>query len=126
MALEAGRLSAANRPDAPDLHGGFVLSSKLTADSQTARAAAATTEMLGDDRLVPAAERAEAIDRAGDTIRFLMQLVTTDEMGWSYRRPDRVVGGIRTSMWDRDLAPAAQAMTLIALSEWLEATSDTP
>ena len=96
--------------------GGFRLqpdSRGVTA--QSLRPAVFLAEMLDDPRY--ADPERDAMLRAAHRqfLRYLLQLSCRQDVSGSWRQPDRVVGGIRSSTWDASLHPASQAMGLMVL-----------
>ena len=120
--LDRSRVMRGDRPDEPDLEGGFDLTgpdgfSRTT--SQSARPAAWLAAMLREPRLTAPEQVPAAVDGHLRTMRFLMQLAVREDDAWACRNPTRAVGGVRAATWDRDQPVGAQALSLLAASETL-------
>lgn len=141
--LQEARVTAGERPDEPDLAGGFELAAArgfIKVNSQSARPAAWMATALGMPEQIPIAPSAGSIADARQahlrTMRFLMQLAVTEQDAWWCRNPERAIGGISESTWNANQPVAAQALCLMAAAETLisldafnkaaEEASDTP
>lgn len=75
--------------------------------------------MLGDARLTPPAERGTEIARLMRSLRFVRQLSAAREEAHMYRSPSESIGGVRISLRDQRMPPAATAFALVTVSEAL-------
>ncbi|MHC4948189.1 MAG: hypothetical protein ACYTG1_07995 [Planctomycetota bacterium] len=105
-----------------DLEGGLALTGdgRLEVTAQTTRPAVFIARAVRDPRLVEPGPAGAMLGRHLRTVRFLMQLSVRPEIEWSFRRPERALGGLRAAPWDRSQPVPAQALGLLAAVETLE------
>jgi len=107
-----------------DFIGGIVFTSGGAGlpTSGNLRPIAIACTMLGDDRLTPGtiADGAVAVEigKVASAMRFVDQLVMTEDSGFLSRAPERCIGGVRSSMWEWKVSPASSAIALIAAVEF--------
>lgn len=109
--------------DEADLVGGIVFSASTQPlpTAQSARAAAMAAAMLGVPGLTPANERPGELARLLPTLRFLRQLSVEEGEARLYPNPQRAMSGVRLALWDHRQPIEATAMTLLAVTDTLEA-----
>ncbi len=77
--------------------------------------------MLGVPGLTPANERPGELARLLPTLRFLRQLSVEEGEARLYPNPQRAMSGVRLALWDHRQPIEATAMTLLAVTDTLEA-----
>ncbi|MCI0629381.1 MAG: hypothetical protein L0Y44_01855 [Phycisphaerales bacterium] len=117
--LAEGRIGSAVRPGPMDLRGGFSLidpshpDAAPQATAQSLRPAAWAATSLMQAPLTSPEQAKDALRGQLSTLRFIMQLSIRKSALGSLRNPERALGGVRASLWDSELAVAAQALALI-------------
>ena len=106
-----------------DLVGGIVFS---TGDAalptwQSLRPLVFLARMLGDDRLTAPEERSEHLVRLLDGLRYARQLVADDAVCHMFPVRDRALWGVRSALWDQRQPLEATALTLLLVTESLDA-----
>lgn len=106
-----------------DLVGGMVFpgSRSPLPSAQSARVIAGLAAMLGDPAVTPKEEFGKELVRLLPCLRFLRQLAVDDSSAWMCQNLPKVKWGVRGYAWDTRLPGEASALTLIALSETLDA-----
>ncbi len=106
-----------------DLLGAIVFTTKrdVMPTSDVVRPAAFLCAMLGDPRL--SGMRMEdglstEFVRISDLMRFVRQLVMDDSSAFLSAAPEKCVGGVRVSLTDWRVSPAASAMVLLGCAEF--------
>ncbi|MEK6700641.1 MAG: hypothetical protein AABZ53_00100, partial [Planctomycetota bacterium] len=109
--------------DNQDLVGGLVFpgSRSPLPSAQSARVVAGLAAMLGDPAVTPKEEFGKELVRLLPCLRFLRQLAVDDSNAWMCQNLTKVKWGIRGYAWDTKMPGEASALTLIALSETLDA-----
>jgi len=109
--------------DEADLAGGIVFSASRQPlpTAQSARAAAMAAAMQGVPGLTPEAERPGQLAKLLPTLRFLRQLSVEEAEARLYADPGQAEGGVRLALWDHRQPVEATALSLIAVTETLEA-----
>lgn len=120
-ALAARQITSASHPHLPDLHGAYELTDlpHTSASAQTARVAVFTAHAIRQPELIDQDDRSLALGRQLACIRFLMQLQVRADSTWRYPSPSGAIGGVRQSTWNNTQPIAAQALSLICLTETL-------
>lgn len=99
----------------------FTRSSRPVPTWQAARPLAFIASMLADNRLTDPGEVNTELVRLLTALRFLRQLQADDTSMWLYPSRDRALGGIRDSLWNQRMPLEASALTLLAVTETLNA-----
>ncbi|MBX3355280.1 MAG: hypothetical protein KF724_06245 [Phycisphaeraceae bacterium] len=104
---------------APDLAGGFALSSATGtyANAQSARPTLALAIMLGEPLLDGDLALDDAMRSQLMALRFLRQLAVDERSSYAFRDRSRVTGGLTESLWDSTQPMAATATALAAVVE---------
>lgn len=86
------------------------------------RPIAMACSMLGDERLTPGTivdgAMASEIGKVASSMRFVDQLVMSQDSAFLSRAPERCVGGVRASLWEWKVSPASSAIALLAAVEF--------
>ena len=127
--LEHSRI-APEKNGSLDLAGGFALVSAgggtPRATSQSLRASAWLSSIAGDPLYSEMLKPRTQFDLGRlSAMRFLAQLALREPLAVPLRNPKRAIGGIRQSPWDSTQPVAAQALGLLAATEYL-ASASTP
>ncbi|MFU8827929.1 MAG: hypothetical protein ACNA8P_00675 [Phycisphaerales bacterium] len=106
-----------------DLVGGIVFARGSTQlpTWQTLRPVALLATMLGDERLTEQDELFRQITPLTRSLRFVLQLSTSDAEGHMYPVPSRAIGGLRLATWDQTVSVDATSLGLLVLCEVLDA-----
>lgn len=107
-----------------DLVGGLILAGGGRASlpsAQSARIVAGLAAMLNDASVTPPQERARELVRLLPCMRFLRQLAAGPETSPLLKEGSRTTWGIRSAVWDPRMPGEASALTLMAVSETLDA-----
>ena len=132
-ALQRARIEIA--PGTPlDLIGGLALTGSGANDaaghgrttSQSARPVAWFASVMNEPLLITADQRATTWAGHLRTLRFLRQLAVSDIRSATCRNPARAIGGICAAPWDSRQPLAAQAITMLAITETLQNWPKTP
>lgn len=127
LAVQVGFDGDASNPDGAWAHGGFVLTApestgpEAVANAQSLRPIAGLAAMLLDARITPEPAVPGLFARQKAGVRFVMQLTVRAPVDRLFRRPERVLGGVREALWDADQPVAAQAIALLALVDSIRA-----
>ncbi|MFK7759559.1 MAG: hypothetical protein AB8C13_06405 [Phycisphaerales bacterium] len=102
----------------------FTTGSSILPTSGNLRPIAFACSMLGDPRItqgtIADGSITSEITKTVSALRFVDQLMMSDDSAFLSRSPELCVGGVRSSLWKWEVNPASSAIALLAALEFYE------